>query len=492
MRKYILIFSVILIHQNISAQFLMRHKTTTPHAVDSLDLQYYSSKKNGWAAAGQVIGLNLGVWAFDRYVQKADFAYIGFNSIKKNLENGFYWDNDQLGTNMFLHPYHGNLYYNSARSRGYNYWESGAFALGGSAMWELFMENEHPSINDIIATPIGGMAIGEVFYRGSDMILDDRKRGGERVRREVLAFLVAPTRGLTRLINGDAWKVRPSSGRQFGIPEISVEISAGVRVLEIQDEILDKGVGFGTLFSAEYGDRYDGENSKPFDYFTMRASLNVQASQPLLGQINIIGRLWAAELIDNSKDYFNIGIYQHFDYYDSDTISSVSNEIPYKMATPAAFGVGLIHKSKRFADWDFNSYAHINGILLGATLSDHYKVSERNYNLASGFGWKTGINISYKDKIGVSWLYEGYRLYTWKGYPEGTDLATVDYNELNAQGDKSNATFNTSSLRVDLKLRDQWYLTGIGSFYRRSTHYKYFDSMYSKTGEGKLMLTYKF
>jgi len=77
-----------------------------------------------------VIGLNLGVWAFDRYVQKADFAYIGFNSIKKNLENGFYWDNDQLGTNMFLHPYHGNLYYNSARSRGYNYWESGAFALG--------------------------------------------------------------------------------------------------------------------------------------------------------------------------------------------------------------------------------------------------------------------------------------------------------------------------------------------------------------------------
>ena len=178
--------------------------------------------------------------------------------------------------------------------------------------------------------------------------------------------------------------------------------------------------------------------------------------------------------------------------YDSDTISSVSNEIPYKMATPAAFGVGLIHKSKRFADWDFNSYAHINGILLGATLSDHYKVSERNYNLASGFGWKTGINISYKDKIGVSWLYEGYRLYTWKGYPEGTDLATVDYNELNAQGDKSNATFNTSSLRVDLKLRDQWYLTGIGSFYRRSTHYKYFDSVYSKTGEGKLMLTYKF
>jgi hypothetical protein len=85
------------------------------------------------------------------------------HTIKKNLKGGFVWDNDQMGTNMFLHPYHGNLYYNSARSRGFNYWESGLFALGGSAMWELFMENEYPSINDIIATPIGGLSLGRCF-----------------------------------------------------------------------------------------------------------------------------------------------------------------------------------------------------------------------------------------------------------------------------------------------------------------------------------------
>lgn len=492
MRKYTLLLILLFLQNALSAQFLMRHQTTKPHAVDSLDLSYYSSKKNGWIAAGEIFGLNMGIWAFDRYVIKGDYAYISMKTIKDNLKGGFYWDNDQLGTNMFMHPYHGNLYFNSARSNGFNYWYSGVYALGGSAMWELFMENEHPSINDIIATPIGGMAIGEVFYRGSDMILDDRKRGGERVKREILAFLVTPTRGLTRLINGDAWKVRSTSGRQFGLPQISAEISAGVRALEIKDDILDKGVGAAISGSVEYGDRYDSENPKPYDYFTIRASLNIQKTQPLLGQVNIMGRLWGAELKDNEKDYWNIGIYQHFDYYDSDTISSVSNEIPYKMATPAAFGVGYIHKSKRFVDWDFNSYAHLNGILLGASLSDHYLVSNRNYNLASGFGWKAGINIAYKDKIGVAWWYEGYRLFTWKGYDEGLDLSTVDYNELNAQGDKSVATFNTTSVRVDFKLKDSWYLTGIGSFYRRSTRYKYFDSVYSKTGEGKIMLTYKF
>lgn len=491
MKKYISITLILIVSINTYSQHLLRRKTTKTILPDSVDLQYYSPK-NGWGAAAQIFTLNMSIWAFDRYAMKEDFAYIGFNSIKDNLKKGFYWDNDQIGTNMFLHPYHGSLYYNSARSRGFNYWESGLFALGGSAMWELFLENEPPSTNDIISTPIGGMALGEVLYRASDLIYDDRKQGGERFKREFLGFLVSPGRGLTRIINGDAWKKRSTSGRQFGIPEISAEISAGVRVLELQDEILDKGIGFTTTVSVEYGDRYDDESIKPFDYFTIQANLNVQESQPMLGQINIIGRLWSNQLINSSKDYLSIGIYQHFDYYDSDTISDKSNEIPYKLAAPATVGVGFIHKSKRFTNWNFNSYVHANAIILGASLSDHYRVSNRNYNLASGFGWKTGINISYKDKIGVSWLYEGYRLFTWKGYARDTDLENVDYEHLNAQGDNSNATLNLSTLCVDLKLKDKIYLTGSITGYRRSTHYKYYDDVYSVTGEGRLMLTCKF
>lgn len=470
----------------------MRHQSTKIQAPDSTDILYYS-KKNGFAAAAQNFTLNMAIWGFDRYILNADFAKISFKSIKKNLTEGFYWDNDQIGNNMFLHPYHGSLYFNSARSRGYNFWESGAFTFGGSAMWELFMENEHPSINDIIATPVGGLALGEVLYRASDLALDDRTRGGERFKHELIAFLIAPTRGLTRILNGDAWKVRRSPGRQFGVPMISVEASAGIRVLELRDEIFDKGIGGIFKLDMEYGDRYNNDNPKPYDYFTIRTQLNFQQSQPMLGQVNIIGRLWAAEIIDSSKDFLGLGIYQHFDYYDSDTISKTSNEIPYKIATPAAFGVGLIHKSKRFTDWDFNSYAHFNGILLGAALSDHYKVSYRDYNLGSGFGWKSGINISYKDKIGVSWLYEGFRLFTWKGYPKGMDLSLIkDYNELNAQGDKSNATLNTSSIKIDIKLKNQMYLSGVGAVYRRSTHYKYFDDVYSISAEGQIMLSYKF
>lgn len=69
-------------------------------------------------------------------------------------------------------------------------------------MWELFMECEYPSANDIIATPIGGAALGEAFFRTSDMILDERASGGERFGRELAAFIISPMRGINRIITG--------------------------------------------------------------------------------------------------------------------------------------------------------------------------------------------------------------------------------------------------------------------------------------------------
>ncbi len=102
-------------------------------------------------------------------------------------------------------------------------------------MWELFMEREYPSTNDIIATPIGGAALGEVFYRASDLVLNDRATGGERIGREVAAFVIDPMRGITRIVTGQAWKKRYTSGRQFGLPPISIEASLGARYLDMID-----------------------------------------------------------------------------------------------------------------------------------------------------------------------------------------------------------------------------------------------------------------
>lgn len=480
-----------LICVSLQGQIAIRQQVSTPYAPDSIDLAYYS-KKRPFLAGKQILGMNVGLWAFDRYVLDAPYAYINIHTIKANLKKGFVWDNDQMGNNMFLHPYHGSLYYNAARSNGYSYWQSGAFALGGSAIWELFLENEYPSINDIVATPIGGMTLGEVFYRSSDLILDDTRTGSNRFFRELSAFAVSPMRGLTRIITGDAWRKRPTTGRQFGVPDISVEVATGVRAVELKDGIFDKGLNLATDIYIEYGDRYETDNEKPFDHFTLKANMNIVGSQPLLSQLNIIGKLHATDLIETEKDFLSIGLYQHFDYYDSDTISSASGRVPYRFCSPASFGVGFIYDSNRSKNWDFNAYAHFNAVILGGTLSDHYLVDKRDYNLASGISWKTGFNLSYKDKFSVSTSYEAYRMFTWKGYPEGMTLEDVNVHDFNYQGDHSQAVLHAISLKADLKLRKNIYLTGIGSSYTRDTNYKYYEDVFSQTTEGRLMLTYKF
>lgn len=491
-RKIITILSLLITVSTLTAQRPIRLQVRPHQLPDSVDLSYYG-KKDFWMAAGQVFGLNMGIWAIDRYIQKADYAYIDFNTIKRNFKRGMVWDNDQLGTNMFLHPYHGNLYFNSARSNGFNFWQSGIFALGGSAMWEFFMENEYPSLNDIVATPVGGMALGELTYRASDIVLNDNSTGWERFGREAAALLIAPTRGLTRIINGDAWRHRPTTGRQFGIPNVAIEFSAGMRSLELKDQMFDEGVGGVFQFNLEYGDRFEVASTPlPYDYFSLNAELNIQKSQPVLGQLNVVGRLLSKELLDKYSTSMSIGMYQHFDYYDSDTISDISAHVPYKLGVPACVGAGLMFRDIQRGLFALDAFFHANGIGMGAVLSDHYNVDRRNYNLASGFSLKGGANLVFKrDFLSFSANYEYYRLFTWDGYPKDIDWATVNPHTLDAQGDRSVASFGVFSARASMKLWRKLYATLHFSHYLRSTRYHYLPDVRSSTFALRLMLTYK-
>ncbi|NTX41768.1 DUF3943 domain-containing protein, partial [Myxococcus sp. CA033] len=125
---------------------------------------------------------------------------------ERNLTDGFKWDADEFSVNQFDHPYHGGIYYNIARDNGFDYWESGFITVLGSLQWEVFAENTPPSTNDIINTSLGGLALGEVLYRLSSRVLDNCATGRERVGREVVAGLLNPGRGLSRVVRGEAWR----------------------------------------------------------------------------------------------------------------------------------------------------------------------------------------------------------------------------------------------------------------------------------------------
>ncbi len=491
-----------------------RHIVSTPVIPDSVDILYHQ-KKNFWRAGAEVFGMNMSLWAFDRYALKGHYAYISWKTIKDNFKHGFEWDNDHLNTNMFAHPYNGSLFYNAGRSNGFNFWQSELFAIGGSAMWEMFMECEYPSTNDIIATPIGGAALGEVFYRASDLVLNDQATGGERIGREVAAFILDPMRGITRIVTGQAWKKRATSGRRFGLPPISIEASLGARYLTMIDNEGWK-IGPTAKINIEYGDRFEQSTKTPYDYFSFNMELQALSTQPLIGRIEIMGRILSKELIDKEKLNLNVGLYQHFDFFDSDTIRSEYKEdyyveyfpetIPYKLGIPACVGGGAMARVIPNKHMSLDGYMHLNLVPLAGVLTDFYREYHRNYSWGMGYSVKAGINWALaNDRFSVKLANQLYKIITKNNFDSSFIWYSAPGLEIDIEGgDRGNTTFNHFEASVNYKLHNNFYITGGLDYYVRTTWYddmhieynrkssEWYPCVQSKQLGSHLMLTYKF
>src|SRR3989339_394680 len=190
-------------------------------------------EKNYWLPAVEIIGLNFSVWGYHRYLSGENWSNISWETIKNNFKTGFVWDVDGYLINQFWHPYHGSNYYNTARSNGLGFWESAPYAFGGSLMWEYFMENEPPSYNDIVNTPVTGIILGEISFRVSNLIIDESTGGFERVIREVSSTIINPMQGFNRLIRGDMWK----DGISHEKTDFNADLSLGMHNVFFENKI---------------------------------------------------------------------------------------------------------------------------------------------------------------------------------------------------------------------------------------------------------------
>lgn len=453
--------------------------------------------KRYWQAAAEATGINVGVQLFDRYALNSDFAQTTLNSLKRNFTDGMVWDNDFFITNLFAHPYHGNLYFNAARSNGLSFWESAPYALGGSAMWEFLGETEPPAINDIIATTCGGIAIGEMTHRLSRTVLDDRDRGGSRFLREAAATIINPIQGLHRIFSGDAWRVRSDHYRYHDFSKIPVDMSFSVGWRYLADNgALFRGIHAPYVnITLMYGTPVDGErHTTPYDFFDLEMNAAFGGGQPFVNTLNIVGRLWSTPILDKKDMAGEFGIYQHFNYYDAKPIKDGSELTPYRISEAAGFGPGFILSLPQTgAMTKLEQRIFTSGILLGGTKSDYFNVIERDYNMGSGFSVKSKTQIEF-GKFGRFMLNAKYfRIYTWKGY-EDKDLqafadGTKDLHYLNVQGDRSNAMLLVVNPVMEIHLAKQWSVTLSGAYYSRRTFYKYHDMVKANTFETKLGLT---
>lgn len=451
-------------------------------------------KKHPWKAALEAFAINVGVQCFDQFVMNEEFAKISFHSIKHNIETGFVWDNDQFSTNLFAHPYHGGLYFNAARSHGMNFWESVPYSFCGSLMWETTCEIEPPAINDLMATTFGGVAIGEVTHRVSNLVFDDRLSGFPRFMREFLGTLICPIKGLNRILSGDAWRVRGKYYKyhDYQRSPISFSLSAGYRYLA-DNNTLFRGEGNPYVrFNLVYGNPFDGETTKPYDYFTLDATFGLSSNQPLITGLHLLGRLWSVPVEVSKGTEMEFGIFQHFNYYDSQPVKDGTSLVPYRISEAASFGPGIIYRFPQVGNLTrFEQRVFLDGILLGGSLTDYYNVIDRDYNMGSGYSVKAISFMEFGKVVTFQIGADYYRIFTWKGY-EGKDLATTDPLYLNAQGDKGNASLLVLNARFGLALSNRLNLDFNVSNYWRDTHYSYHDDVTSKTFDMSLGLQYKF
>lgn len=206
--------------------------------------------------------------AFDRAVYGTKDYDVDWDSIWKNLRTAPDFDTDPFNINQIGHPYQGGIYYGLARSAGLNYWESLLYTIYGSFLWETAGETTRPSINDHVASGIGGSFVGEALFRMSSLLLEG---GGETPGfwRELGAAVISPPTGLNRLLFGERFRhVFPSRD-----PAIFVRFRLGATLttnVETGDLLREPKRQEGNAeFHMIYGlpGKVGYEYKRPFDFF---------------------------------------------------------------------------------------------------------------------------------------------------------------------------------------------------------------------------------
>ncbi|HMS65559.1 MAG TPA: DUF3943 domain-containing protein [Ignavibacteria bacterium] len=407
-------------------------------------------------------------WALARFGRDWDepgqgerWPFIGFQSIWSNINNGWNYDGDNFETNLFAHPFGGSLFYNSGRSNGYNFWESSAFALAGSYLWETFMETNQPAINDWVNTGMNGAAFGEILYRLSTMINDNTARGSHRVWTEIAGGIFNPVRLFTRLVTGEASRVFPNP--EWRTPDyFDLNLDAGTRVLT-NDSSNNKELEGLFELEIEYGDEFLHKITTPFSYFYF--NLGIASNAPALTSMNAIGSLFSFMISNKEKAKYSLETTLNYDYYNNVGFIYGNAAIVEQLNTEFS-----LNKKNNLNLW---TNINLRLIPMGATANNYFLDSTdgRNYDFGQGLGGSIGFEI-----------YKG----DWNIFE--VDY-TMDYLWTQSEPSFSKHLLQWGELRFQLPLKD-YFVFGVGlGYYKRNSYYNYPNGFILDPATGQPMPT---
>jgi len=349
-----------------------------------------ANEKNYFIPSAQILMANSLIALSNNYIFDQDYSKISFKSIEKNLKGEWEWDADNFEVNQIGHPFQGSVYFSAARNNGHSYLPSGAFTAAGSLQWEYFMETEKPAVNDFVTTTMGGSMLGEMINRISYKILDDSARGAERLVRESSVFIINPSMGVNRIINGQITRVSQRN-KYYNIP-FKMQISTSKNII---DRIISENLDMGNVDSIStgpfanynlrivYGDPYTAERC--FDYFLLFTGFSFD--EDIIGNVSARALLWKRNVNITEKAHNAIGIFQNFDYISSPEYSVGANSLGFEFMART--------KSKR--NWFLSSEYQAGLIIMGAATTEYYVDIERDYNLGPGAYLKIIMSLSKPD-----------------------------------------------------------------------------------------------
>jgi len=410
--------------------------TTAPAAADTIP---DAAAKNHNLLAADLGLLTFGVWLPSRLLG-TEWAVIGTNSVKENLKTGFVWDDDQWGMNQWGHPLHGGQFFNAARTNGYDFWGSIPFVVTGSMFWELFMEAEPPSINDLISTSVGGVYMGETQYRLSSLLLDNTARGSERTFRELGAFFINPIRGVNRLLTGETARhgQNPTDWRPSGIRAV---LSAGTNHIANGTDFASGENAYLLKGYFAYGDPFeDHEQAKPYEFFDLRFALNLHGRVPFIQEVSGNALITGRNTYRGESRETLWGIFQHYDYLDTKSYQFGGQSI----------GAGMIKRMRANTSLPVILATHLNALVLGGSNIGFATPSGRHYNYSTGANFKAQLVLDHKRYGYLALRYWLYWFHTLSG---------VKGNELSSYAQAS----------LSVRVYRGWGLGGEFTSYRRQT-----------------------
>lgn len=270
---------------------------------------------------------------FGSRLGNAGFANVTFEDIARNIyPTTWFWEGgDRFFINQFGHPYQGSTYFASARVNGFDFFNSIPFTLIGSLQWEIMHEPES-SINDVIATTIGGISLGEILHR---LFLE--VDASPSIGAKIGGFFISPLEGFNAVYN------RPKRGTREGAI-YGLLFRAGIeksfaRFTGHQAEAVSWQYPGGQIgVNVAYGNPFAQKIRKPYDHFEVAAELTTNIASYHMALLSD-GYIFSLAPSRTNKTFTSAGLTMHYDFFNA-TNDIIDNS-----------GYGNIQFSSNAVDW---------------------------------------------------------------------------------------------------------------------------------------------